>query len=120
MSTFTTWTTTVEFGGVSMSTSKLMELKSGPCSAKGIIRGKAPKPFVQVTVVPVPVIVSVGGSEPPTPSYVVDGEPQLLEVVGALHPPCGLAGGLDRGEQQCDEDADDGDDHQQLNQGEAT
>ena len=35
----------------------------------------------------------------------MDGEPDLLEVVGALGPPGGLAGGLDGGQQQCDRTA---------------
>src|SRR5262249_32890401 len=50
---------------------------------------------------------------------VVDGQADLLEVVGALQACGGLADLLHRGEQQADEDRDDGDDHQQLGQGEA-
>ena len=44
---------------------------------------------------------------------------ELLEVVGALCPACGLAGRLHRRQQQGDQHADDGDDHEQLDQGEA-
>ena len=50
---------------------------------------------------------------------IVQGQPHLLEVVLALRPPGGLAGGLDGGEEQADQDGDDGDDHQQLDQREA-
>ena len=45
--------------------------------------------------------------------------PHLLEVVGALGTPGGLAGGLGGGQEQPDEHRDDGDDHQQLDQREA-
>ena len=50
---------------------------------------------------------------------VVGRQGELLEVVGALHAPGGLAGRLDGGQQQRDQDAGDGDDHQQFDQGEA-
>jgi hypothetical protein len=43
---------------------------------------------------------------------VVDRQPELLEVVGALGAPGGLAGRLDRGQEQGDQDGDDRDDHQ--------
>jgi len=49
----------------------------------------------------------------------VQGQADLLEVVDALRPPGRLACGLDRRQQQRDQDGDDGDDHQQLDQGEA-
>jgi hypothetical protein len=45
---------------------------------------------------------------------------ELLEVVHALDPPRCLAGGLDRRQQQRNQDADDRDDHQQLDQGETS
>ena len=51
---------------------------------------------------------------------VVQGDADLLEVVGALGPAGRLAGRLDGRQQQGDQHADDGDDHQQLDQGEAT
>ena len=40
----------------------------------------------------------------------------LLEVVRAVHSASRLAGGLDRGQQQRDENADDGNHHQKLDQ----
>jgi hypothetical protein len=43
----------------------------------------------------------------------------LLEVVDTLHPSRGLAGGLYRGKQQRDQDADDRNHDQKFNQGEA-
>ena len=45
---------------------------------------------------------------------VVQCQAQLLEIVGALCPAGGLACRLDRGQQQRDEDADDGDHHQEF------
>jgi hypothetical protein len=42
------------------------------------------------------------------------GQADLLQVVGALGPAGGLPRGLHRRQQQRDQDADDGDDHQQL------
>ncbi len=48
---------------------------------------------------------------------VVQGQAELLEVVRALRPPRGLAGRLDRGQQQRDENGDDCDDDEQLDQG---
>src|SRR5262249_48950532 len=50
---------------------------------------------------------------------VVDRQTELLEVVGALDSPRGLAGRLDRGQEQGDQHGDDGDDDQELDQGEA-
>ena len=44
--------------------------------------------------------------------------PICLRVVDALDAPSGLAGGLDRRQQQADEDGDDRNDDQQLDQGE--
>ena len=41
-------------------------------------------------------------------------EPELFEVVLALRAACGFARRLDGGEEQCDEDADDGNHHQQF------
>ena len=49
-----------------------------------------------------------------------EGQADLLQVVGALGAPGGLARGLDGGQQQGDQDGDDGDDDQQLDQREAT
>jgi hypothetical protein len=49
---------------------------------------------------------------------VVDRDPVLLEVVGATAPPGRLARGLHRREEQTDERADDGDHHQQFDEGE--
>jgi len=51
---------------------------------------------------------------------VVQRQAELLEVVAALHAGGGFAHLLDRGQEQADEDGDDGDDHQQLDQREAT
>jgi hypothetical protein len=42
------------------------------------------------------------------------GDGDLPEMVLALRPPTGFAGCLDRGEQERDEDADDGDDDEQF------
>ena len=50
---------------------------------------------------------------------VMQGDAELLEVVGALDPAGGLAGLLHRRQQQGDEDADDGDHHQQFDECEA-
>ena len=47
------------------------------------------------------------------------GQADLLEVIRARGPPRLLARGLDRRQQQCDQHRDDGDDHQELDQGEA-
>ena len=47
---------------------------------------------------------------------VVQGHPELLQIVGALHPPGGFAGRLDRGEQQRDENSDDRNDNQQFHE----
>jgi len=47
---------------------------------------------------------------------VQEAQADLLEVVLALQPACRLAGGLHGGQQQRDENADDGDHHQQLDQ----
>src|SRR5439155_27385786 len=44
------------------------------------------------------------------------GDADLLEVVGALRPAGGLAGRLDRWQQQGNEDRDDGDHHEKLDQ----
>jgi hypothetical protein len=38
----------------------------------------------------------------------------LLEIIAALHAPCGLARRLHGREQERDQDADDRDDHKQL------
>ena len=50
---------------------------------------------------------------------ILNGDSELHQVVDALHPTRGLAGRLDGGQEQCDQDRDDGDDHQQLDQGES-
>ena len=42
---------------------------------------------------------------------------QLLQVIGAGHPPRGLARGLDRRQQQGNQNADDGDDDQEFDEG---
>ena len=49
---------------------------------------------------------------------VVQSQADLLQVVGALGAAGGLAGRLHGGKQQRDQDGDDGDHHQQLDQGE--
>ena len=43
----------------------------------------------------------------------------LFEIVAALRAPGGLAGRLDRRKQQGNQNANDGDDYQQLDQGES-
>ena len=48
----------------------------------------------------------------------MQGHAELLEVIDALCAPCGFARGLNGGQQQRDEDADDADDHEQLDQSE--
>ena len=50
---------------------------------------------------------------------VVQGQAELLEVVGAVHAAGGLADLLHRRQQQADQDGDDRDHHQQLDQREA-
>ena len=47
---------------------------------------------------------------------VVDAEPHLLEVVGALRTPGRLARRLDGGQEQGDQDGDDRNHHQQLDE----
>jgi hypothetical protein len=47
---------------------------------------------------------------------VVQRQADLFEVVAALHAPSGLASGLDRRQEQGDQDADDGNHDKQLNQ----
>src|SRR5262249_25103444 len=49
---------------------------------------------------------------------VVHGQGELLEVVGAAHPVGGLAHLLHRRQQQADQHRDDGDDDEQLDEGE--
>ena len=49
---------------------------------------------------------------------IVDRQADLLEVVDALGAAGRLAGRLDGGQEQADQDGDDGDHHQQLDQGE--
>ena len=46
----------------------------------------------------------------------MQGQADLLEVVGALSPSRGLASRLDRRQEQGDQDRDDRDHHQQLDQ----
>jgi hypothetical protein len=50
----------------------------------------------------------------------VQSQADLLEIVAALHAPRRLARGLHRRQQQRHEDANDGDYHQQLNEGKTT
>jgi hypothetical protein len=50
---------------------------------------------------------------------VVQRQGQLPELVAALQAACGFAGALHRRQQQGNEDADDGDDHEQFHEGEA-
>jgi len=59
------------------------------------------------------------GKAPFGPLVVVQGQPHLFEVVRAAHAGGSLADLLHGGEQEADEDGDDGDHHQQLDQGEA-
>ena len=49
---------------------------------------------------------------------VMQGHPDLLEVVRALCPACCLSGGLHRRKKQCDQNSYDGNHHQQLDEGE--
>ena len=57
------------------------------------------------------------------PAFVIDevlrADAELLEVIRALRAAGRFAGGLHRGKEQRDQDADDGDDDEQLDQGEA-
>jgi hypothetical protein len=46
----------------------------------------------------------------------VERQPQILQVVVALHPPCRLAGGLDGRQQKSDHDSDDRDHHEEFNE----
>src|SRR5262249_44729402 len=59
------------------------------------------------------------GKAPVAALVVVEGEADLLEVVHALGTPGRFPGRLDRREQKCDEDGDDGDDDQKLDEREA-
>src|SRR5262249_24646004 len=60
-----------------------------------------------------------GREAPVTALVVVKGEADLLEIVHALSPPGCLPCRLDRREEECDEGPDDGDDDQELDEGEA-
>jgi hypothetical protein len=51
---------------------------------------------------------------------VIDGNDDLRQVIAALAAAGGLAGELDRREQESDQHADDGHDHQQLDQRETS
>jgi hypothetical protein len=51
---------------------------------------------------------------------VVQRQADLLEVVGALDPPRGLARRLDGRQEQADQDGDDRDHDQEFNQGKST
>jgi hypothetical protein len=51
---------------------------------------------------------------------VVDRQPDLLQVVGTLHPGSGLPNLLHGWQEQADQDGNDGDHHQQLDQREAS
>jgi hypothetical protein len=48
----------------------------------------------------------------------MDRQAQLLEVISALGPTSRFTCGLDRWQQERDQDGDDGNDYQQLDQGE--
>jgi len=50
----------------------------------------------------------------------VDGQPDLLQVVLALHAVGRLPDLLDGGQQEADQDGDDGDDDEQLNERKGT
>ena len=50
----------------------------------------------------------------------MQGQTKLLQVVPALHPPRGLAGALDRRQQEPDQRGDDRDHHKQLNERKTT
>jgi hypothetical protein len=49
----------------------------------------------------------------------MDGESELLQVIGALHSSCGFACGLDGGQQEGDQYADDGNDDKKFDESEA-
>ena len=59
-----------------------------------------------------------GGSTPTADDVVMQGQADLLEIVGALHAPGRLARGLYRGQQQSDQHRDDRDDDEKLYQSE--
>ena len=50
---------------------------------------------------------------------IVGGKPDLLQVVGTLGTPCGFTSGLNRRQEQRNQNADDCDDDKKLNEGEA-
>src|SRR5262249_36514475 len=85
------------------------------------LRGPAPaRPHVVVWgAVGIRVAIDVAGREATVDALVgVERQPDLLEVVGALQASRRLADLLDGGQQQADQNADDGDDNEQLDQGE--
>src|SRR5262245_22063186 len=51
---------------------------------------------------------------------IVEGHTDLLEVVDALHAPRGLTGRLNGRQEQADQQPGDGDNHQELDEGEGT
>ena len=50
---------------------------------------------------------------------VVNRKPDLLEVIGTLHPPGGFPSGLNGRKQESDQNADDRNDYQKFNKSEA-
>jgi hypothetical protein len=62
-----------------------------------------------------------GRRKAPVGAFIIhESQADLFQVVRALNPPGGLAGGLNGRKQQCNQDGDDCDDNQQLDQGETT
>jgi hypothetical protein len=47
-------------------------------------------------------------------------EGKLLQLVGALHPPCGFSGGLHRWQKKGNKNADDGDDDKKFDESETS
>jgi len=45
---------------------------------------------------------------------IMDGKPHLFEMIGALHPPCGFPGSLNRRQKQGNQHADNRNDDQQF------
>src|SRR5262249_10186564 len=64
-------------------------------------------------------VQTAGGEEAVVAVEVVDGQPELAEVVGAGAAVGGLAHSLDGRHEECNEYGDDGNDDQQLDQREA-
>ena len=77
-------------------------------------------PLIVTVPVQLPIVLRAPHREgAETLVIIVQRQPDLLQVIGTLHPPRGVARRLHRGQEQRDQGPDDRQDRQQLDQGEA-